>query len=105
MAMCDFIVCPEDGKIYSYQDFVQKIYLESVSEEEKRAFENMSAIKEEAWNQETAPFIQMDERIDLYSEKVARKNRREKKRSRDGYTVGNYKRKKERKNKNYDKAS
>lgn len=40
---------------------------------------------------------------DLYSENVNRKTRREKKRSRDGYTVGNYKRKKERKDKNYDK--
>lgn len=40
---------------------------------------------------------------DLYSENVSRKTRREKKRSRDGYTVGNYKRKKERKDKNYDK--
>lgn len=43
------------------------------------------------------------EDIDLYSENITRKNRREKKRSRDGYTVGNYKRKKERKDKNYEK--
>lgn len=102
MAMYDFIVCPEDGKIYSYQDFVQKIYLESIGEDEKQAYEDMQTMKQEE-QEEDIPSAQMTEDIDLCSENINRKTRREKKRSRDGYTVGNYKRKKERKDKNHDK--
>lgn len=43
------------------------------------------------------------EDVDLYSENISRKTRREKRRSRNGYTVGQYRRKPERKVKNHDK--
>lgn len=93
------IYCPEDGFFYFYQDFVEKIFLESIGGYEKKIFNKMEEQKmnEQNKREEAASSIQELEDIDLCSEKLARKHKHEKKRKRKGFTCGNYKRYDERK--------